>query len=70
MRLLMVATVFTVVFAGSNAFAQGDYTHHKWCLQKGSAPECAYETLAQCKASKNSPSDRCTRNTAPMNHHQ
>jgi Protein of unknown function (DUF3551) len=68
MRLPMILTVLATVFAGSSAFAQGDYTHHKWCLQKGSSDECAYNTLAQCKASKNSPTDRCVQNTAPMNH--
>jgi len=68
MRLLMVVTLLATVFAGSSAFAQGDYTHHKWCQQIGSSKECAYDTLAQCKASKNSPTNRCVRNTAPMSH--
>jgi hypothetical protein len=68
MRLFIAATLVATVFVGSNAFAQGDYTHHKWCMQKGSSNECAYDTLAQCKASKSSPDNRCMRNTAPMNH--
>jgi hypothetical protein len=68
MRLLTVATLFGVMFSGSSAFAQGAYVHHKWCLQTGSSHECAYDTLAQCKASKNSPTYRCVRNTAPKNH--
>jgi hypothetical protein len=68
MRLLMAATLLATVFAGSNAFAQGDYTHHRWCLQKGSSEECGYDSLAQCKASKTGPANRCVRNTAPMNH--
>jgi len=68
MRLLMVATLLAA-FAGSSAFAQGDHVHHKWCLQKGSAQECAFDTLAQCKASKTSPVNRCARNTAPMENH-
>jgi Protein of unknown function (DUF3551) len=68
MRLLMVATLFATVSVGTSAFAQGDYVHHKWCLQIGSSHECAYDTLAQCKASKNSPENRCERNAAPMNH--
>jgi hypothetical protein len=67
MRLLMVATLLAA-FTGSSAFAQGDYMHHKWCMQKGSSTECAYDTLAQCKASKTSPDNRCMRNTAPINH--
>jgi hypothetical protein len=68
MRLLMAASLLATVFAVSSAFAQGDYRHHKWCLDKGSSQECAYDTLAQCKASKNSPTDRCVRNTAQMHH--
>jgi hypothetical protein len=70
MRLPMVATLFAVVSAGTSAFAQGDHVHHNWCQQTGSSRECAYDTLAQCKASKNSPVNRCVRNTEPMNHHQ
>jgi hypothetical protein len=67
MRPLLVATLLTAMFSGP-ALAQSTYTHHKWCLQLGSAQECAYETLAQCKAGKHNPTDRCVRNTAPMNH--
>jgi hypothetical protein len=67
MRLLMFAALLAAGF-GSSAFAQGDYVHHKYCLHRGSAQECAYDSLAQCKASKNSPTDRCVRNSAPMNH--
>jgi hypothetical protein len=68
MRVLMAATLLATMFAGSTAFAQGDYAHHKWCLQKGSAQECGYDSLAQCKEAKNSPTNRCVQNTAPMNH--
>jgi hypothetical protein len=68
MRLLIAASLIATVFVSSNALAQGDHTHHKWCLQKGSSNECAYDTLAQCKASKTSPDSRCSPNTAPMNH--
>ena len=68
MRLLMAATLLATVFAGSSAFAQGDYAHHKWCLQKGSAQECGFDSLAQCNASKNDATNRCVHNTAPMNH--
>ena len=45
MRLLMAATLLATVFAGSSAFAQGDYAHHKWCLQKGSAQECGFDSV-------------------------
>jgi hypothetical protein len=68
MRLLMVAALLGGTLAGSSAFAQGSYVHHKWCLQTGSSQECAYDTLAECKASKTSPVNRCVHNTAPMNH--
>ena len=68
MRLLMLVALLGASVAGSSAFAQGEYTHHKYCLHRGSAQECAYDSLAQCKASKNSPTDRCVRNSAPMNH--
>lgn len=67
MRLLTVATLLTAVFSGP-AFAQGGYVHHRWCLMLGSAQECGYDTLAACKAGKHNPTDRCVRNTAPMNH--
>jgi hypothetical protein len=49
MRLLTVVGLLAA-FAGSSAFAQGDYMHHKWCLDKGSSQECAYDTLAQMQS--------------------
>jgi hypothetical protein len=68
MRLLKVATLLAVLSASTSAFAQGSYVHHKWCMTHGSSQECAFNTLAQCKASKNSPTDRCVPNTAPRDH--
>jgi hypothetical protein len=68
MRLLMVATLLAMLSASTSAFAQGSYQHHKWCMAHGSSHECAYDTLAQCKASKNSPVDRCVPNSAPRDH--
>jgi hypothetical protein len=50
------------------AFAQGSYEHHAWCLQGGSSKVCAYDTLAQCRASKASGQGRCVRNTPASNH--
>jgi hypothetical protein len=58
--LLMVATA-------PAAFAQ--HEHHVWCLQGGDgSTECAYDTLAQCRASKASGQGRCVRNTPASNH--
>jgi ABC-type uncharacterized transport system permease subunit len=68
MRTIMVAAVLASALAGSSAFAPSTYTHHAWCLMLGSAQECGYDTLAACKAGKHNPTDRCVRNTAPMNH--
>jgi hypothetical protein len=68
MRELIAATLFATALASSSAFAQSTYTHHKWCLMLGSAKECAYDSLAACKAGKHNPTDSCVRNTAPMNH--
>jgi hypothetical protein len=51
-----------------NAFAQGSYHHHRWCMRAGGALECAYDTLSQCRASAISRSGQCVRNTRMMNH--
>jgi len=50
------------------AFAQGSYHHHDWCLVAGGGQKCAFDTLAQCRASKSSNSGRCVRNTPASNH--
>ena len=55
-------------FAGSSAFAQGNYTHHAFCLQSGSSKECAYDSMAQCLQAKKGNKDTCTPNSAPQNH--
>lgn len=68
MRPLLLAILLGTVFAGSGAFAQNSYVHHKWCLLSGPDKECAFNTLAQCKAAKHGNTDRCTRNSAPINH--
>jgi len=55
------------VAAAPAAFAQ--HVHHAWCLQGGGGSTvCAYDTLAQCRASKASGQGRCVRNTPAMNH--
>jgi hypothetical protein len=68
MRLLTLATLLAATFAGSNAFAQGSYHHHAFCLLTGSSRECAFDSFAQCEASKHGNTDSCVRNSPPENH--
>lgn len=68
MRLLVVATVLAATFAGSSAFAQGDYRHHAFCLLTGPARECAYDTLQQCQAAERGSADSCMPNSPPQHH--
>jgi hypothetical protein len=68
MRMLMAATLLAATFAGSSAFAQGSYVHHKFCLKTGSSQDCAYDTMAQCEASKRGNADECVANGPPVNH--
>lgn len=63
---LIAAGLLVIVMAAPNAFAQGSYHHHAWCIQAPGGPECAFDTLAQCRASANG--RRCVRNTPMMNH--
>ncbi len=67
MRLLMIATLLAGAFA-SSAFAQGSYVHHNFCLITGSGQDCAYDTMAQCEASKRGNADTGVPNSAPQNH--
>jgi hypothetical protein len=70
----MIRLITAVAFVGSMvatatapaAFAQ--HEHHAWCLQASAGKECAYDTLAQCRASKTSGQGRCVRNTPTSNH--
>ena len=67
MRLFVIAGALAV-FA-SSAFAQtSGYSHHKFCLIKGSTTECAYDTMAQCLQSKTGNDQTCEPNSAPQNH--
>jgi hypothetical protein len=70
MRAILTAAVATAALAvvSSNAFAQGDYMHHNFCLRTGSTQECAYETFGQCEAAKHSNVDTCEPNGPPINH--
>lgn len=68
MRVIMIATVLAAATAGSSAFAQSGYVHHNFCLKTGSGQECAYDTFAQCEASKRGPADSCVPNGPPENH--
>jgi len=65
---VLVATLLASAFAGSSAFAQGDYRHHNFCLRTGSAQECAYDTFAQCEAAKRGGGDSCVPNSPPQDH--
>jgi hypothetical protein len=65
---LIAATLATTLGAPS-AFAQkGDYRHHDFCLLTGPARECAYDTFAQCEASKHGSTDSCVKNSPPQDH--
>jgi hypothetical protein len=68
MRLIIVATTLAAVFAGSSAFAQTDHVHHKYCLRTGGGLECAYDTIAQCRAAKTGQAQSCMRNSPTINH--
>jgi hypothetical protein len=67
-RLIAAGTLLAASLAGSNAFAQGSYMHHTFCLQKGSSTECAYDSMAQCEAAKSDNTETCAPNSAPQNH--
>ena len=67
-RLIAATTLLAASLAGSQAFAQGSYVHHSFCLQKGSSTECAYDSMAQCEAAKSGGKDTCSQNSAPQNH--
>ena len=67
MRKLIVATVISTALAASSAHAQGSYVHHSFCLLKGSDKECAYDSMAQCEASRTGTSS-CVPNSPQQNH--
>jgi Protein of unknown function (DUF3551) len=66
MRLITVATLLIGTLAGSSAFAQ--HVHHKYCRLVAGGTECAYDTLAQCQASRTGQDQSCVLNSAPINH--
>ena len=69
MRIIAVLTLLAATFAAPSAFAQkGDYRHHAFCMRHGSSEECAYDSFAQCEASRNSPTNSCVPNSAPRDH--
>ena len=69
-RMIAIGTFVAASLAGANAFAQGTYQHHAFCLQSGPNKECAYDSMAQCQAARQGNTDQCVRNSAPMNHPQ
>jgi hypothetical protein len=68
MRAILVAAALAASFAGSSAYAQSTYVHHNFCLKTASGQECAYDTMAQCEASKRGNGDFCLQNSAPISH--
>jgi hypothetical protein len=72
-RIIRVGSLLTVLFCAviisASAFAQGSYSHHRWCLQVGGGLECAYNTLSQCRASASGRSlAGCVPNSPTLNH--
>lgn len=60
----LVAVLSAAAFVSHNASAQDRY---EYCMESGdggggSTINCAFETMAQCIASKSSPADKCYRN--------
>jgi hypothetical protein len=68
MRTIALAALFAATLSTPSAFAQSDYHHHNFCLLTGSARECAYDTFAQCEASKRGSADNCEQNSPPQDH--
>ena len=68
MRLIALATLLTATLAAPSAFAQSSYRHHNYCLLTGPARECAFDSFAQCEASKHGSTDSCVQNSPPQNH--
>jgi hypothetical protein len=68
MRLIIVAATLAATFAGSSAFAQGDYRHHAFCLLTGPDRECAYDSMQQCRAAERGSADSCMPNSPPQHH--
>jgi hypothetical protein len=67
-RMIAMGTLLAASLAGSSAFAQGDYQHHRFCLKAGATTECAYDSMAQCQQARHGSADTCVPNSAPQNH--
>jgi hypothetical protein len=67
-RLITAVALGGLLGAATAPAAFAQHEHHAWCLQAGAGKECAFETLAQCRASKASGQGRCVRNTPASNH--
>lgn len=67
--VFVLTILLPAMIVSPRAFAQGNYTHHAWCLQVGGGFECAYNTLSQCRAAASGRSlAGCIPNTPAMNH--
>jgi hypothetical protein len=68
MRSIMPAVLLAAAFGGalgaSGASAQSGAVHYNFCLMTDEAQECAYQTMAQCLASKRGNADFCEPNTS------
>jgi hypothetical protein len=67
-RIIAAGTLLAACLAASGAFAQGSYQHHTVCLISGTNKECAYDSIAQCQASKRGNTDSCVMNSPTSNH--
>jgi Protein of unknown function (DUF3551) len=67
---MKIITILSILVACGMAFqtcASAQGKTYPYCLESGDAgggttTNCAYETMAQCMASKSRPSDRCSVN--------
>ena len=69
MRVIALATVLAAALGRLERVRAGRaIVHHNFCLKTGSAQECAYDSIAQCEASKRGNTDFCMQNSPPQNH--
>jgi hypothetical protein len=64
MSAVLLAAAFGAAFGASSASAQSGAVHYNFCLLTDEAQECAYQTMAQCQASKRGNADFCMPNTS------
>lgn len=64
MRVVTVVAgvLMAVAFPGPSAFAQSATTSYPFCLLTGPDQECAFNSMAQCMASRHGNEDFCEPN--------